>query len=139
MSAALSELHLWFPAQRERPKSIRHAVDKFLEVLDVERDARDDILTAIGEALINAVEHGYGGGARGSLVELFARFAEDDLLYVDVADTGRFIERPSREGRGFGLRVIEAIALRLSIEADNGTRVRMVFSAPRLETQPLSA
>ena len=135
---ALSELHLWCPANRQRPKAIRHAMDAFLEVLDVASDARDDILTAIGEALINAVEHGYSDRTPGSL-ELFARFADDDLLYVDVVDNGRFIKRPQREGRGFGLRVIEAIAVRLSIDADHGTRVQMVFSAPRGEPQSATA
>ena len=131
MSAALSELHLWCPAARERPKSIRHAVDAFLVVLDIEGEARDDILTAIGEALINAVEHAYGGGKPSGSIEIFARFGDDGLFYVDVVDDGRFIDRTQREGRGFGLRVIEAIALRLSIDVDAGTRVQMVFSAPR--------
>ena len=115
---------------------MRHALSAFLTTLEVDEDSIEDILMAVGEALANAVEHAYDGDATG-IVELHARVDDAERLSVDVNDDGRFIERAPRAGRGFGLRIVKTIARSVSVEIDNGTRVRMVFDAShRPATQP---
>jgi anti-sigma regulatory factor (Ser/Thr protein kinase) len=110
---------------------MRHAVAAFLAATGcTDQEASDDILTAVGEALANAVEHAYAG-AEESEVELFARLEDDRTLSVDVFDRGNFIKREPRPGRGFGMRIVEAIARTVTVNVDDGTHVHMIFSVPR--------
>lgn len=127
-----SELRLNCIARREVARPMRHAVAAFLAASgQVDSDSSDDILTAVGEALANAVEHAYDGVTE-SEVELFAHLGPDNTLAVDVYDRGTFIERAPRPGRGFGMRIVESIAKAVTIETDNGTHVRMIFAVPPL-------
>jgi anti-sigma regulatory factor (Ser/Thr protein kinase) len=128
-----SELRLNCIARRDAASPMRHAVAAFLAASgQVDRESSDDILTAIGEALANAVEHAYDGVAE-SEVELLAHLSGDNVLAVDVFDRGIFIERAPRPGRGFGLRIVEAIADNVVVNTDNGTHVRMIFAVPPVE------
>jgi anti-sigma regulatory factor (Ser/Thr protein kinase) len=125
-----SELRLNRPAHRESARPMRHAVAAFLSAVGYSDDmATDDILTAVGEALANAVEHAYDGAPCGD-VEVLAHLESDRTLLVDVFDHGRFIERGERPGRGFGLRIVAAIADTFSLGTDGGTHVRMAFPGP---------
>ena len=114
-----------------RPSSariLRHALAAFLKTLAIEPDWADDILTAVGEALANAIEHAYGGQASGE-VELRAQLEASGTLIVSVSDRGRFVERAPRPGRGFGLRIARAIARTVTLDTTNGTQIRMVFES----------
>jgi anti-sigma regulatory factor (Ser/Thr protein kinase) len=125
-----SELRLNCVARRDVARPMRHAVAAFLAATgQVDRESSDDILTAVGEALANALEHAYEGVDENE-VELFAHLGRDNTLAIDVYDRGTFIERAPRPGRGFGMRIVEAIAETVSVNVDNGTHVRMVFSVP---------
>jgi anti-sigma regulatory factor (Ser/Thr protein kinase) len=126
-----STLVVHCPASPARVKSLRHALRSFLAVFEVDPIWLDDVLTAVGEALINVVEHAYDGdgAARGGddpNLEMTVRVG-DDRLTVEVADTGVFIEREPRVGRGFGLRIARAIALDVAIDTSDGTRVCLTF------------
>jgi anti-sigma regulatory factor (Ser/Thr protein kinase) len=125
-----SELRINCIARREAARPIRHAVAAFLTASGkVDREVQDDILTAVGEALANAVEHAYEG-VEESEIELFARLESNDTLAVDVFDRGTFISRAARPNRGFGMRIVEAIAKAVTVDVDNGTHVRMIFTLP---------
>jgi anti-sigma regulatory factor (Ser/Thr protein kinase) len=125
-----SELRLNCIARREVARPMRHAVAAFLAATGCgDQETSDDILTAVGEALANAVEHAYDG-VEENAVELFARLENDHTLAVDVFDRGTFIDRAPRAGRGFGMRIVEAIAQAVTINVDNGTHVRMIFNVP---------
>jgi anti-sigma regulatory factor (Ser/Thr protein kinase) len=125
-----SELRLNCIARRDAARPMRHAVAAFLAASgQVDRESSDDILTAVGEALANAVEHAYDGVVENE-VELFAHLNRDNTLAVDVFDRGVFIERAPRPGRGFGMRIVEAIAKDVTVNIDNGTHVRMIFAVP---------
>jgi anti-sigma regulatory factor (Ser/Thr protein kinase) len=103
----------------------------FLQAIGMDADRLDDVTTAVGEALANAVEHAYGGDAGPApFVELHARIARGKLA-VDVSDRGSFIERERLPGRGFGLRIIRAIAPQIRIDTTRGTSVRMRFHIPK--------
>ncbi len=129
-----SELRIHCRALPPAAAPLRHALAAFLNVLDVESELSDDILTAVGEALANAVEHAYehfGDSAGPGDIELYARVENSDTLSVDIFDRGRFIERALRPGRGFGLRIVRAIAREVTIKTDGGTQIRMIFEARR--------
>jgi anti-sigma regulatory factor (Ser/Thr protein kinase) len=112
---------------------MRHAVAAFLAASGCcTGDVSDDILTAVGEALANAVEHAYEGQVEND-IELFAKFGRDHTLAVDVFDRGTFIERAApRPGRGFGMRIVESIATNVTVDhtGGEGTHVRMIFAVP---------
>lgn len=113
-------------AARANVRPMRHALRSFLEALELAPDTIDDILTAVGEVLANAVEHAYVDGAAGS-VELYARAEGVAALEIDVRDSGTYIERSARVGRGFGLRIARAIARNVDIDRSRGTRVSLSF------------
>ena len=133
-----SELRINCLARRDAARPMRHAVAAFLTAAGcVDPETSDDILTAVGEALANAVEHAYEG-VEENAVELFARLEHDHTLAVDVFDRGTFIERGPRPGRGFGLRIVEAIAQAVTVNVDNGTHVRMIFTVPLQQDRMVS-
>jgi anti-sigma regulatory factor (Ser/Thr protein kinase) len=128
-----SELRLNCMARREAARPMRHAVAAFLVASGcAEGAATDDILTAVGEALANAVEHAYEPSGANGEIELYAHLDDERTLAVDVYDRGHFIERTPRPGRGFGLRIVRAIAKSVSIDTDDGTRVHMIFDIPQV-------
>jgi len=124
-----SELRLCCPAQARYVSLIRHALGAFLDALQCDRTLREDATTAAGEALANVVEHAY---ARGCLsvtcdLQLFARFESDGRLSIEVSDNGSFIRRKPALDRGFGLRIIRAVARKTIIDTSRGTCVIMTF------------
>jgi anti-sigma regulatory factor (Ser/Thr protein kinase) len=123
-----SELRINRIARPEAARPIRHAMAAFLAASGrVDDDVSDDILTAVGEALANAVEHAYAGVEEND-VELFARLESNGTLAVDVFDRGTFIKREPQLNRGFGMRIVEAIAQAVTVDVNDGTHVRMIFS-----------
>jgi len=123
-----SELRINRIALPEVARPMRHAVAAFLAASGRIDDARsDDILTAVGEALANVVEHAYEGKDRNE-IELFARLENNETLAVDVFDRGTFIDRPARPNRGFGMKIVKAIAQDVTVNVGDGTHVRMIFT-----------
>jgi len=126
MDDGVAELRMTRTAARANVRPMRHALRSFLEALELAPDAIDDVLTAVGEVLANAVEHAYVDGAAGS-VEIYARADDKAILDVDVRDSGKYIERSERAGRGFGLRIARAIARSVDIDRSRGTHVHLTF------------
>ena len=124
-----SELRLCCPAQSRYVALIRHAHEAFLQALQFDRDYLEDVTTAAGEALANVVEHAYARrqAETAGYLQLRARILRSGKLAVDVLDNGAFIERKPLPGRGFGLRIIRAVARKLTIDTAEGTCVRMMF------------
>ena len=126
-----SQLRLYCPAQPQYVAPIRHALTAFLEALQFDRAVRDDVTTAAGEALANVVEHAYvRSSSKTRDVQLLARIDRGGRLSVYVSDRGSFIRRKPLPGRGFGLRIIRAIAQQLRIDTTRGTCVSMTFEGP---------
>jgi serine/threonine-protein kinase RsbW len=124
-----SHLRLNCPARPESAKPIRHAVAAFLAVFELDPDFADGVLTATGEALANAIEHAYAGRDPAD-IELHAAYEDRVKLSVDVYDRGHFIERDRQPNRGFGIRIVRAIADDVRIDTDGGTRIHMEFLTP---------
>ena len=128
----ISHLRLNCAARPESAKPIRHAVAAFLAVFNLDSEFSDDVLTATGEALANAIEHAYAGIDPDD-IELYAAYEHQVKLSVDIFDRGQFIERERQPNRGFGIRILRAIANEVRIETDGGTRVHMEFLPPPAE------
>jgi anti-sigma regulatory factor (Ser/Thr protein kinase) len=126
MSAG-SKLRVTCAARPDSAKRMRHALAAFLDALEVDADHCDDVLTATGEALANAIEHAYDGSGNRGTIALEADLAETELS-VNVIDRGQFIERDLRPDRGFGLRIIHSIAESVDISTQDGTRIHMTFT-----------
>ena len=136
MASPKSELRLRCPAHSRHVAPVRRALAAYLRALDYEPREVDDITTAAGEALANIVEHAYArsGSKIDRYMELRARRDARGELAVEVCDGGAFrARRRSSPGRGFGLRIMRAIAANMTIDAraSGGTRVRMRFAAKR--------
>ena len=127
----LSELRIVHPADAATPRLVRHALRAFLDVFCLDEVFLDDVLLAVGEVLANSVEHA-SAGERRSTIEIFARAGENGTLAIEVADDGNFVERERLPDRGFGLRIVRAIARTVTIQTGRGTRVEMLFDAGRL-------
>jgi serine/threonine-protein kinase RsbW len=127
------ELRLRCPAQSQYVAPVRHALAAFLQALEFERQQLEDVTTAAGEALANIIEHAYANvlPAEDHYLELHAKVSRQGRLSLDVSDSGSFIPRRPLPGRGFGLRIIRAIAAQLEIDTSAGTRVRMIFDSKR--------
>jgi anti-sigma regulatory factor (Ser/Thr protein kinase) len=120
------ELTLERPALVHSAKPMRHALAAFLSALDVPEIEQVDVITAVGEALANAVEHAYRDSEVRD-VSLRARLDSDGTLAVDVVDGGRHVPAVQQIDRGFGLRIMRAIAQSIKMDAADGTALRMFF------------
>jgi serine/threonine-protein kinase RsbW len=111
----------------------RERLGAFIGELGLGTDDRLDILTAVGEALANAIEH--AGSARP--IGIAARL-EDDALVVEVVDRGQGFRGPGlacrdtmpadvMAERGRGLAIMRRSALcTIRSSPGNGTLVRLV-------------
>jgi anti-sigma regulatory factor (Ser/Thr protein kinase) len=128
-----SVLRLRCPAQSRFVASLRHALASFLRAHDFEGQQLDDVTTAAGEALANIVEHAYAAAAAEAdrYIGLRANVDAKGTLALEVYDGGSFVKRRPAHGRGFGLRIIRAIAARCTIDTSNGTHLRMIFERKR--------
>lgn len=109
---------------------MRHALSSFLTALKIPEDRQIDIVTASGEALANAVEHAYPESDVGG-VELNALMDRPDSVTVEVIDRGAYVEPRERANRGFGLRIVRAVAESVEIDTADGTAIRMTFHVAR--------
>jgi anti-sigma regulatory factor (Ser/Thr protein kinase) len=127
------QLRLRCPAQSQYVAPVRHALGAFLAALEFERQRLEDVTTAAGEALANIVEHAYAmkpkKGER--YLELLAKLERNGRLSLEVNDGGEFLRHRPVPGRGFGLRIMRAIAAEISIDTSAGTCVRMTFERKR--------
>jgi len=119
-----------FPAAPPEVGKMRHALTGWLETVGLEDAQRHDVVLAASEAAANAVEHGYGFDAAGT-VRLEA-WANDDGVHLTVHDAGSWRAPAGPSERGHGRLIIESLMRDVSVESDpSGTVVRMRL--PRLE------
>jgi anti-sigma regulatory factor (Ser/Thr protein kinase) len=84
-------------------------------------DLRHTVDLLATELIANAVRHADLGP--GQQITFAARFV-GDFIRVEVHDPGPgFDPERSREGKGFGLRMVDKLASRWGVEAGPGTRV----------------
>src|SRR6266511_5443537 len=79
-------MELSFPSELGYEKVAREAVAAFARRLGCDRERVEDLKTALGEACINAIEHG-NGRTPGLHVD-GSCFGSEDRLTVEVCDCG---------------------------------------------------
>lgn len=115
---------------RATPSSVREArvaVGDTVAELVSDKRVVDDVRLCVSEAVTNVVRHAYGT-KRGDLQVVVER--EDHQLVVVVRDEGMGVTASRRrKPGGFGLKIIEKVAVRHTIESapSTGTEVRMSF------------
>jgi serine/threonine-protein kinase RsbW len=133
-------MELSFPSELGYEKVAREAVAAFARRLGCDRERVEDLKTALGEACINAIEHG-NGHAPGLRVDVSCVGA-DDRLEVQVHDRG--LKRYEAGGtvagidlklrglaplRGMGLMMIAQLVDEAGFteSADGGNNFRLVL------------
>jgi serine/threonine-protein kinase RsbW len=137
-------MDLSFPSELGFEKVAREAVAAFARRLGYDRDRVEDLKTALGEACINAIEHG-NGHMPGLRVDVSCS-CSDDRLTVDVHDRG--LKRyqaagttPSIETKLVGLAPLRGMGLMMIAQlvdeagfaesADGGNLFRLVLYYPK--------
>ncbi|HZY98226.1 MAG TPA: SpoIIE family protein phosphatase [Candidatus Baltobacteraceae bacterium] len=85
----------------------RAIVTRVLSPLQMSADRRFGVLVALGEAIANAIEHGYRGEPGGGLIYLRIDVQHDHLV-LTVEDFGRWRPYVPREERGRGIELMHA-------------------------------
>lgn len=111
-------LSLSVPAALNALPVVRERLRRWLESAGATKDDVHDIVLASWEACANAVEHPMGPTAKE--IALHARESDREVL-VSVRDSGLWLERgpATREGRGFGILLIEALMDDVEIERNS--------------------
>ena len=153
MTTMRNETEIIFDAISRNESFARMTVTAFVSHLNLTMDELADIKTAVSEAVTNAIIHGYenweGYGKHGDRAFMeYVRHPgkvrihcvqENDLLHIEVADTGKGIDnierameplyttRPELERSGMGFSFMEAFMDELEVESEPGvgTTVRM--------------
>ena len=124
-------LALSLPATPASVRRARVSVGETAARLGASERVIDDIRLCVSEAVSNVVRHAYGT-RRGDVGVVVER--ENGDLSVVVRDEGQGMRRrtsgSSRTTGGYGLKIIDSIAERLTITTarEAGTEVRMTFS-----------
>ena len=97
------------PAHARELAPTRAAIRIWLKARQYPASVGHRLLLTVGEAMTNAIEHGYHGQSPG-VIDLSIRDPGDDALHVEVRDHGRWREVVDRPGRGYGGRVIRGLS-----------------------------
>ena len=124
--AAPTSLHLDLAAEPASVSVARHALAEFVAGRRVDRPA---VEVAVSEAVSNAVVHAYRDTGEPGRIAVRAEYAGTRLTVV-VSDRGLGMRpRADSPGLGLGLPLIAQLAAHVDITSENGTTVRMDFTA----------
>jgi serine/threonine-protein kinase RsbW len=119
-----------FSGERRNVPLARNAIAGFARICGFSSEEIADIRIASGEALSNAVEHGYNHRSSGFSVRCSF---DDEALTIEIRDNGDGFLPPSapvsnatteETERGFGILLMRRLMDRVSFE-HNGTCVRL--------------
>ena len=116
-------LDLAVPADLGSMSLVRDAMRLWLDGTSLARGDAEGVVLAVWEAVANAVEHAVD--PRDETVRLRAEL-EDSRVRIVVEDTGRWAPPSDRDGRGFGLKLIEGLVSSSAIvQHGSGTTVTL--------------
>lgn len=123
------------PCKPEYVRTIRRTIAEFAGLIDMPRQAIEEVEIAASEAASNVVRHAYCGSAGcRQPIRVKCAFKAGDLI-IEITDKGRGFTVPidrqclepdlSRDG-GFGIMLIQHLMDKVSFRSQStGTRVRM--------------
>lgn len=106
------------PVRYDALSGARASVRDWLRDVGAGPDAVDDLVIAVGEALANAVEHADGDRAVPLHLECLV---DDGDAVIRVRDHGTWRPPVPTPNRGYGLRMIAALADEAALASDGGT------------------
>ena len=126
-----NEMSLSFSATLENEPFVRTCIASFVVCLNPTIDEIVEIKTIVGEAVSNAIIHGYNGD-KGCLVKVKAYIEDDSLTIYVIEDIEKarqpmFTSKKELEHAGMGLSIIEALCDEMTIESslELGTQLIM--------------
>jgi stage II sporulation protein AB (anti-sigma F factor) len=123
-------LDVSFPALPSSVREARQAVAGIVARMGGTDRVVDDVRLCVSEAVANAVRHAYV--SEPGIVDVSVDRSHGELTVV-VRDEGRGLPEVRHEGKlGFGLRIIEKVALGYEISSgrERGTTIQMSFAWP---------
>lgn len=124
------QAHWQVAAEPDQIAVLRREAASFGFEIGMEREALDDLRTAVSEAATNVVVHAYGGNSNAGVMRMELAVRGDRLL-VRLRDYGVGVcGRPAGIRKGVGLRVIAALADSFELRRcpEGGTEARMAFA-----------
>jgi anti-sigma regulatory factor (Ser/Thr protein kinase) len=113
--AAAHDFYFEFSAIPFAVPIVRHALHRFAGRLGLGDERRFALVTAVGEAMANAVEHAYDG----TIGTVRLRVASDaDSFVATIEDFGRWKAAQTGDERGRGLPLMRALADAVEIRID---------------------
>jgi serine phosphatase RsbU (regulator of sigma subunit)/anti-sigma regulatory factor (Ser/Thr protein kinase) len=112
--APKTRLEFAVDARAHSLSSIRRAVSRWLQDLEVSPAATMEVVTAVSEASANAVEHAYGPA--GGLI-LITATVEAGIVDVRIQDSGTWRTSSRAGGLGKGLQVMRTLMDEVDIES----------------------
>jgi anti-sigma regulatory factor (Ser/Thr protein kinase) len=121
----LHELDLTLPALPASARLFRQALQRLYAAIGLPEERSSNMQVAVGEAIMNAIEHAYG--VRGGSVRVRAGI-EDGRVSVEVIDTGRW-RTPRDDDRGRGLEIMSGLVDDVTVNRRReGTTINLVAS-----------
>lgn len=106
----------------------RAAIGRCLKRWRVEESLAIEVLTASGEAVANAIEHGsHDDASTGFSLELERRV---DALHLSVESDGHWKRSAASDDRGFGIRIMRAMADDLAFASTRRTTIARLRFGP---------
>jgi len=115
---------------------VRAALHRFCDQHAIDSVQRFSLITAVGEAVANAVEHAYRGEERPGY--LFVNVsADNEIVTVEIEDHGRWRPFQRRDERGRGIVLMHELMDRVRItSAQNRTVITLVMGREQQELAP---
>ncbi len=115
---------------------VRAMLHRFCDQHSVPSRERFSLITAVGEAVANAIEHAYRGDERPGLLRVNLS-ADSETVTVEVEDSGRWRPFQRREERGRGIVLMHELMDRVRImSAQNRTLITLVMTRQPQEQPP---
>jgi anti-sigma regulatory factor (Ser/Thr protein kinase) len=115
-------LDITLPAEVGQLVVLRRVLQRWLTERAVDRNLLYDVVSAVGEAAANAIEHAYGPA--GGTTRVSGRWSSDELLLI-VRDLGQWRSARAPQ-RGRGIPMMEALTDELHVSrSDAGTTVEL--------------
>ena len=112
---------------------VRALLQRFCEQHEIPETQTFAIITAVGEAVANAVEHAYRGDREGGHVYVRPSLA-DGIITIEIQDGGRWQPFAPRDERGRGMILMYELMDRVRITStQNGTNIIMTSTLERPE------
>ncbi|HZV79298.1 MAG TPA: SpoIIE family protein phosphatase [Candidatus Binatus sp.] len=121
----LHQLDLTLPALPASARLFRQALQRLYAAIGLPEERSSSMQVAVGEAIMNAIEHAYG--VRGGSVRVRAGL-QDGRVSVEVIDTGRW-RTPRDDDRGRGLEIMSGLVDDVTVNRRReGTTINLVAS-----------